>query len=206
MPATGIVPPSMRGYPELKGLEYDPKRAKDLLAEAGFPDGKDFPEVELLFNNNESHKKVCEMITSMWREKLGVRIQLGQQEWQSYLQKQQNMDYQIARAGWIGDYADPNTFLDMFVTGRGNNETGWSNKEYDSLLDAATREQDPGKRMEMLQKAERILCVDDLPVIPIYYYVNQGFLRPRVKGFFENLRDQHPLQYMYIEGAPFQGK
>lgn len=206
LPATGIVPPSMRGYTELAGLEYDTKRAKELLTEAGYPDGKDFPEVSILYNNNESHKKVCEMVTAMWREKLGVRVQLDQQEWQSYLQKQQNMDYQIARAGWIGDYADPNTFLDMFVTGRGNNETGWSNKEYDSLLAEATREADPAKRMAMLQKAERLLCVDDMPVIPIYYYVNQGLLRPRVKGFFENLRDHHPMQYMYIEGAAAKGK
>jgi oligopeptide transport system substrate-binding protein len=204
--ATGIVPPSMRGYQELKGLEYDPKKAKELLAEAGWPDGKDFPEVELLYNNNESHKKVCEMVTAMWREKLGVRVQLLQQEWQAYLQKQQNLDYQIARAGWIGDYADPNTFLDMWVTGRGLNETGWSNKEYDDLLAAAAKEQDLAKRMAMLQRAEHIVCVDEMPIIPIYYYVNQGMIRPRVKGFFENLRDQHPFQYFFIDGAPFKGK
>jgi len=207
LPATGIVPPSMHGYPELKGLEYDPKKARELLTEAGYPDGKDFPEIELLFNVSESHKRVCEMITAMWREKLGVRVQLLQQEWQAYLQKQQNLDYQIARAGWAGDYADPNTFLDLFVTDRGNNETGWSNKEYDSLVDVeARREQDPAKRMAMLQRAERILCVDAMPIIPIYYYVNQGMIRPRVKGFFENLRDFHPYQYMYVDGAPFKGK
>jgi len=206
IPATGVVPPSMRGYPELKGLEYDPKKAKELLAEAGYPDGKGFPDVEILYNNNESHKRVCEMVTAMWREKLGIRVQLGQQEWQAYLQKQQNLDYQIARAGWIGDYADPNTFLDMFCKDRGNNETGWANDEYDRLLKQATTEQDPAKRMELLQKAERILCVDDLPIIPIYYYVNQGMLRPRVKGLYENLRDQHAFQYMYIEGPPAGSK
>jgi oligopeptide transport system substrate-binding protein len=206
MPATGLVPPSMRGYEELKGLEYDPQKAKALLADAGYPDGKGFPEVSILYNNNESHKKVCEMVTAMWREKLGVRVQLDQQEWQSYLQKQQNMDYQISRAGWIGDYADPNTFLDMFCTDRGNNETGWANEEYDSLLKSATTEQDSAKRMAMLQKAEKILCVDHLPIVPLYYYVNQGMLRPRVKGFHENLRDLHPLQYVYIEGPAFQGK
>ncbi len=207
IPATGIVPPSMRGYQEMKGLEYDPNKAKALLADAGYPDGKGFPDVELLYNNNESHKRICEMMTAMWREKLGVRVQLLQQEWQAYLQKQQNLDYQIARAGWIGDYADPNTFLDMFVKDRGNNETGWANEEYDALVDKqAPHEADPVKRMALLQRAEKILCVDDLPIIPIYYYVNQGMIRPRVKGFFENVRDQHPFQYMFIDGAPFKAK
>jgi oligopeptide transport system substrate-binding protein len=200
MPAMGAVPPGIHGYPELQGLAYDPKAARKLLAEAGYADGKGFPEVELLYNVNESHKVVSEAISSMWREVLGVRVRLQQREWQAYLEDQKNMNYQIARAGWIGDYADPNTFLDMWCKGRGNNETGWENEEYDSLLKAATLEQDPPKRLALLQKAERILCVDDLPIIPIYYYVNQGMLRPSVKNWYPNLRDLHPLQYVYIDG------
>jgi oligopeptide transport system substrate-binding protein len=206
IPAMGLVPPNMRGYTTLEGLAYDPKKARALLAEAGFPDGKDFPEVELLYNNNETHKTVAEVITSMWRETLGVRVRLAQREWQAYLEDQKNMNYQIARAAWIGDYCDPNTFLDMFVTGRGNNETGWSNKKYDDLLAAATRETDMKRRMDLLHQAEVILCAEDLPILPIYYYVNQGMLRSRVKGWHENLRDNHPYQFIYIDGPPAKSK
>ena len=206
IPATGAVPPGIHGYPEFEGLPYDPARAKQLLAEAGYPGGADFPEVELLYNNSESHKRVCEVIGSMWREVLGVRVELRQREWQVYLEDQKNMNYQVARAGWIGDYADPNTFLDMWVTGRGNNETGWSNPKYDALIAAAARETDFEKRMKLFQDAERILCVEDLPILPIYYYVNQGMLRPRLRGWSENIRDLHPFQYMYLDGPSASGK
>ncbi len=200
MPAMGAVPPGIHGYPQLDGLAYDPKTARKLLAEAGYPDGKGFPEVELLYNVHESHKVVCEAISSMWREVLGVRVRLQQREWQAYLEDQKNLNYQIARAGWIGDYADPNTFLDMWCKDRGNNETGWSSEEYDKLLIDAAHEQDPAKRLALLQKAERILCVDALPILPVYYYVNQGMIRPSVKGWYANLRDLHPLQFVWIDG------
>ena len=149
---------------------------------------------------------MCEVIGSMWREVLGVRVELRQREWQVYLEDQKNMNYQVARAGWIGDYADPNTFLDMWVTGRGNNETGWSNAKYDALIATAARETDFEKRMKLFQDAERILCVEDLPILPIYYYVNQGMLRPRLRGWSENIRDLHPFQYMYLDGPSASGK
>ena len=206
IPAMGIVPPNMRGYAPLEGLAYDPKKARELLTEAGFPDGKGFPEFELIYNNDETHKTVAEVITAMWRETLGIRVRLQQKEWQTYLEDQKNMNYEIARAAWIGDYCDPNTFLDMFATGRGNNETGWSNTKYDNLLVAASKETDSKKRMALLHEAEQILCVEDLPILPIYYYVNQGMLRPRVKGWAENLRDHHPFQFMYIDGPPAKAK
>lgn len=206
LPATGIVPPGIHGYPQLDGLAYDPEAARKLLAEAGYPRGEGFPEVELLYNTQESHQRVCEVMVSMWREVLGVRVKPRNAEWQAYLEQVQKMDYQIARAGWIGDYADPNTFLDLWLTDGGNNNTGWSNAEYDALIQAAARERDPAKRMAMFQKAERMVCVENMPILPVYYYVNQGLLRPRVKGWYENIRDLHPLQYMYVDGPAGAGK
>ena len=90
--------------------------------------------------------------------------------------------------------------MDMFVTGGGNNNTGWGNEDYDRLIGEAAKEQDPKARAELFQAAERILCVDDLPIMPIYYYVNQGMLRRRVKNLFENIRDLHPPQFIYLDG------
>ncbi|MCE9636369.1 MAG: peptide ABC transporter substrate-binding protein [Planctomycetes bacterium] len=200
IPATGIVSPGIHGYPELAGDAYDPKRAREMLAEAGFPEGRGFPEVELLYNTSESHKGVCEQLVEMWKSNLGVKIQLANREWKVYLDDVDHKRYQIARAAWIGDYADPNTFLDMWVTDGGNNSTGWSNKKYDAMIAAAAKEPDPAKRFAIFQECERMVAIDELPVMPLYYYVNQGMLRPRVKGWHDNVRDLHPFQYIYIDG------
>ena len=202
IPATGLVPPGLHGYPEIQGLPYDPKRARELLAEAGYADGKGFPEVELLYNTSESHKGVCEQMVEMWKTNLGVKVQLANREWKVYLDDVDHKRYQIARAGWIADYADPNTFLDLWVKDGGNNNTGWSDERYDALIRGAAAEQDPAKRLAMLFEAEKIAAVEGMPVLPLYHYVNQGMLRPRVKGWHENVRDLHPFQYVFIDGPP----
>lgn len=199
-PATGIVSPGIAGYPELQGLSYDVAAARALLAEAGYPDGQGFPEVKLLYNTSESHKQVCEKLVEMWKTNLGVRVSLANCEWKVYLEDTRRLAYDLQRGGWIGDYADPSTFLDMWCTGRGNNNTGWSDEKYDDLLARSVKEADPTKRFAILAEAERYLCTEQLPIMPLYYYVNQGFLRPRVKGWHENVRDLHPFQYLYLDG------
>jgi oligopeptide transport system substrate-binding protein len=199
IPATGFVPPGLPGYVPVVGAGYDRKKARDLLAEAGFPEGKGFPPVDILFNTSESHKKVSEVLAQMWKENLGVPVSLSNKEWKIYLEETRTLNYQVARAGWIGDYLDPNTFLDMFVTGGGNNNTGFSNKEYDELVFRASREADPTQRMKILRRVEEILVVDQLPILPLYFYVNQGLLAPKVKGVFHNIRDLHPFQHIWIE-------
>jgi oligopeptide transport system substrate-binding protein len=202
IPATGYVPPGIHGYTGVQGDDYDPAKAKQLLAEAGFPGGEGFPEVELVYNTSESHKQNCEVISSMWREVLGVNIKLRNMEWKIYLDDVDNLRYQVARAGWIGDYTDPNTFMDMFVTDGGNNNTGFANAEFDQLIRDAAIEQDPGKRAKLFQRGEQILCVEEMPILPLYFYVNQGMLRPRVKGLDENIRDLHPFQFIFMDGPP----
>jgi oligopeptide transport system substrate-binding protein len=200
IPAAGYVPPGIPGYPTFEGLPFDRARARELLAEAGYPGGKGFPRIDILYNTVESHKKIAEAIGGMWEQNLGIVVGLTNTEWKVYLDQVDRMDYEISRAGWIGDYVDPNTFMDMFVTGGGNNNTGWSNAEYDGLIADARRSSDPAKRMAMFRRAEEILCREELPVIPIYYYVNQGLLRPKVKGVHGNILDLHPWQYIWIEG------
>ena len=200
IPATGFVPPGIHGYEGVTGHPYDPEGAKALLAEAGFPGGRGFPDVELLYNTSEAHQQVAEVISSMWREVLGINVKLRNMEWKVYLDDVDNLRYQIARAGWIGDYTDANTFMDMFVTDGGNNNTGWWDAQYDRHIAEAAQEQDPLARARLFAQAEEILCVDEMPILPIYYYVNQGLLRSRVKGLAENIRDLHPFQLIYIDG------
>ena len=115
----------------------DIETAKKLLAEAGYPDGQGFPTIEILYNTLEAHKLIGEAIQEMWRKNLGISCTLTNQEWKVYLTNRTELNYQVARAGWIGDYVDAMTFMDMWVTGGGNNDTGWGNKQYDQLIDRA---------------------------------------------------------------------
>jgi len=186
-------------YEPPKGFSYDPDAARKLMAEAGFPGGKGFPKLTVFYNKSEDHKKVAEAIAQMWRETLGIKVSLQNSEWKVYLKTVELLDYDVARAGWIGDYGDPMTFLDMWVTGGGNNNTGWSNPRYDELIKKAQSEQDLVKRAKLLQDAERIVVEDEFPILPIYIYVNQGMKVEELQGWFENVRDLHPFQYMYFE-------
>ena len=138
LPARYLVPPGIRGYkPPESGISYDVEQARKLLAEAGFPEGRGFPKFGILYNTLESHKKVAEVVADQLRRNLHVEVAAYNQEWQSYQQSTRSLDYDLARAGWIGDYEDPNTFLDLWLTNGGNNQTGWGSVVYDRLLAAA---------------------------------------------------------------------
>jgi oligopeptide transport system substrate-binding protein len=202
IPAPWFCPPIPQAhYVPAKGFPYNPDAARKLLAEAGYPGGKDFPGMTVFFNTSEDHKKVAESIAQMWRETLGIKVSLQNSEWKVYLDEVTNLNYDIARAGWIGDYGDPMTFLDMWLTGGGNNNTGWSNKDYDRLIEEARAELDMKKRAALLLEAEKIVVEDEFPILPIYIYVNQGMRVQNLQGWFENVRDTHPFQYMYFEPA-----
>jgi oligopeptide transport system substrate-binding protein len=196
--ADSLVPPGIPGYTSPKGLGYDPEEARHLLAEAGYPNGNGFPSVSLLYNSkSEQNEGIATEIQDMLKKELGIHIELAQQEWKVYLNSMSSLDYDFCRASWVGDYNDPNTFMDMFVTGGGNNRTGWSNAKYDSLIHAAAAELDSKKRMETFQEAEKILCSEELPIIPLYYYVGIQFYDPtKITGIESNVIDEHPLKYI----------
>ena len=159
--------------------------AQKLLADAGYPGGKGFPSFTLLYNTSNAHKSIAEAIQQMWNKNLGITCTLKSEEWGVYLDDRTNLNYSVARAGWIGDYMDPNTFLDMFVTNGGNNGTGWSNKSYDALIAKAKATTDPKARMATLHAAEKILMTD-MPIIPIYYYTNPVLLKKTIKNFYQS--------------------
>jgi len=187
VPSATFVPVGMPAYTPGKGLPYDPDRAKELLADAGYPNGKGFPKVELLFNTSESHKDIAEVIQDMWHKTLNVKVTLVNQEWKVYLANTRQFKYDVARSAWIGDYTDPNTFLDMFVTNGGNNRTGWSDPRYDALIEAAGREADPAKRMGLLRQAETVLLTEGVPIAPIYFLITNNMYRSHVHGIYPNV-------------------
>ncbi|MFI5355958.1 MAG: peptide ABC transporter substrate-binding protein [Opitutales bacterium] len=197
-PAYAVSYPGTAGYTPTARLPGDIAKARQLLAEAGYPGGRNWPHVELLYNTSENHRAIAEAIQQMWRQNLGIDVQLANQEWKVYLNSEQNLDYWIERAGWIADYVDPNVFLEIWTTGNTNNNTGWSNPEYDRLAAAALVAKTDPARYALYQKMDAIL-VDELPVIPIYYYTRVYAMSPKVKGFWPNLLDDHPYKYIHIE-------
>ncbi|GAA0086354.1 peptide ABC transporter substrate-binding protein [Clostridium sp. CTA-7] len=188
VPAYSYVP---KGILNSKGEEFASKEyfnpnqanteeAKKLLAEAGYPNGEGLPTFEFMYNSEGSHKDIAQVIQQDWA-KIGVKAELTNQEWKVFLNTRQQGGYQIARHGWNGDYVDPMTFLDMWETGGGNNDAGFSNAEYDKLLADARKETDTDKRWELMRKAEDIL-MDETPIIPLYYYTKVKGAKPEVKG------------------------
>lgn len=198
--AWSIVHPGLEdlGYTKAKGDGFDPDLARELLAEAGYPDGKGFPHFQISYNTLEGHKLVAQFIQQEWQKYLGIRCDLDNMEWKVLLKKQHEKDFQITRFAWIGDYMDPLTFLDLFEGQNPNNRTNFDDPEYNALIKASMREPDPAKRFEILKKCEEILC-RDLPCIPIYYYVKQDMLHDWMEGYEHHLQGVHPSRWFRVK-------
>jgi len=196
--ADGFVPPGIEGYLGARAPSRDLEAARSLLAEAGYPNGLGFPLVNYLYSKSELNEAIAIELQSMWAEELGVTVNMTRQEWKVYLNSLSLLDFDIARSSWVGDYPDPKTFLDMFVTGGGNNRTGWSSPEYDALIADSARELDPAKRFEIFRQAENLLVAQALPIAPLYYYVGIQLYDPtKIGGIHPNLLDEHPIREMF---------
>lgn len=204
LPAGGIVPP-LEGYEGVKEFRFDPAEAKKLMAEAGYPNGQGFPSggegMKLLTQKSETASQIAEAVQAMWQEHLGIRINVIQMDSNVYLKAQHEMDYDIAYAGWNADYYDAATFLDMWITDGGNNETGWSNKAFDKLIADAGQCTDAGKRTGLLLEAERLM-LKEAPVLPIYYATRTRLIHPAVKEWQPRLLDNRIWKYMDLVYPP----
>jgi oligopeptide transport system substrate-binding protein len=198
IPAYSFTPPGSNGYQPTTEIPFDPILAKSLLEEAGFSEQNPFPKLEILFNTNEDHRKLALAVQQMWQINLGIEVELVNQDWKVYLNREMIGDFQISRAGWIGDYEDPNTFLDLMRPNRGNNKTGWENMEYDALVEKANTINNQAERYKLLYQAEEIL-IKNMPVIPLYTYVRAYQLSPDVKGFSPHILDHHHPKFIYLE-------
>lgn len=173
--------------------EANCERARELLAEAGYPNGEGFPVVEYLYNTSDAHKAVAEALQFMWEEELGVTVTLNNQEWAAFLQTRKDGDYSIARNGWIADYNDPISFLDMWMTGGGNNDAQYANDDYDALIKEAKVTTDNEARMELLHQAEDKLIGEDCVLAPLYFYTQKYMLADDVAGLY-----YCPLGYFFF--------
>ena len=199
VPAYSITPPGTLGYQPPKLFDYDPGQARQLLADAGFPDGQGWPGLELIYNTSESHRKIAVALQQMWKDVLNIQVTISNQEWKVYLDSVTQMEFDIARRGWIGDYVDPNNFLDLYLTGGGNNNTGFSDSRYDEMItklapQAKTREE----RFAIFKEAETML-MEQMPILPIYTYTSKHLIHHSVKGLPANLMDSLNLKYVWLD-------
>jgi len=197
-PGYTLVPPGVAGYQPPVLLEFNPEEAKRLLAEAGYPNGKGFPHVELLYNTNESHRKIAVAVQQMWKKYLNLDIALTNQEWKVYIDSRNRLRYDIARAGWIGDVVDPMNFLDLGLSTNGNNRSGYNRPEYDKyILKTIPGSKTPEERNKNFYAAETMIMTD-LPFVPIYTYKTKYLLDPGVKGLQSNYLDLYYWKYVSV--------
>lgn len=203
-PATSYVP---AGILDSIGKEFQKdysskganiEEAKKLLEEAGYPNGEGAPTITFTFNTDQGHQNIAQAVQDMWKTNLGINVELKNEEWAVFQDTRNNFQYSMARHGWIADYNDPMTFLDMWTTGNGQNNAGYSNKEYDKLIAQAKVELDDAKRTELLHKAEDIL-MDESPIIPLYYYTNVLCIDKNVKGTYKSPLGQMEFRDAYVE-------
>ncbi len=206
-PSWSLCPPGLSGYERAemshaagddgKAYARDCAEALALMDAAGFGPGKErFPTFEIHYNKSESHRDIAEVVADTWRRVLGVDVQLLNQEWKTYLDTQRTFNYDVSRSAWIQDYPDPNTFIEIFVSGGKNNRTRWSHEGYDALVREAGLEADIERRLDLLQRAEAIL-LEELPILPIFAYTTNNAVHPRLGGFFENSQDDHYPKFWY---------
>jgi oligopeptide transport system substrate-binding protein len=188
IPATTFSCPGIFGHvlpEEGVGIGYDPEAAKKYLADAGYPEGKGLPEVTLMFNTSEGHRKIAQAIQQMWKENLGVEVNLTNQEWKVYLNTISEDAPQIFRLGWCADYPDANNWVyEVFHSTDSDNRIKWHNAEFDRVVEEAARESDPAKRIELYKRAEQILCEEEAGMAPIYFYTTVMVTKPYLQRTF----------------------
>ncbi|WP_295155015.1 peptide ABC transporter substrate-binding protein [uncultured Brachyspira sp.] len=208
VPAGAFVPTEVRGlnstfrkenkeYIDVNDYENNVKKAKELMAEAGYPDGENYPVIELKVSPG-IYVLVGEALQQMWKENLNVNVSLVQEEFPITLQSLIEKDYQMARMGWTGDYNDPMTMLDVMISYGGINHTGFANREYDNNLLIAKQSADNKIRMQAMAEAENIL-MEEMPIIPLYYRADSFMKNPKLKGAVLNPLGRHKFNYCYME-------
>lgn len=201
IPAWGIVP-NMAGYDALEfpfdSVDEATEMAQEFLNKAGYPNGVGCPTLSILYNTSEGHKQIAEFIQQELKNKLNINVELINKEWGTYLSDRNAGDFEISRAGWVGDYQDPNTFLDMFVTGSAMNGGRYHMEDYDLYIREAATLSDPVERLGILKTAEDFLINRDQAIVPFYYYVTLNMIDTDIwGGWYGNTMDYHPTKGIY---------
>lgn len=195
-PATGFCPPTS-AYSPPNLIHYNPEHARKLLAEAGYPGGKNFPKLTVLTTSREVQKTMTEAIQAQWKQVLGINVEIKSSEWASYKMAQQQGDYDIAYGSWSGDYPDPSTFLELWTGTNGNNNTGWQDPEFEQYIHESRQLKDPALRNAQFTKAETIL-LEECPILPLFWSKRAYLLHPDVRGWHPILMDARPYSTLNL--------
>ena len=201
---TYIPPGVFDGYSSPPGLPFDVPTAKKLLAEAGYPNGENFPALTILFNTENIHGDVAQIIRQQWLANLGITVNTEGVEIKVFGQRLHSQDYDIARSSWYGDYHDPTTFTDKFKPDSDDNDSKWINSRYADLCAQAQQQPDIPKRLALISQAENILLTD-APIMPLFTYVNAYLFHDNVTGLpldssgmvlFKSIKVNHDVDHL----------
>lgn len=199
IPTTSWVPKGMLGYEPSIGLKFDVKKAKELLAEAGYPDGKGFPSITFMFDTRDDNKLIAERLQAMWKKNLGIDLRVQNEDWKVYLSRLRSDAPPMYRLGWGADYPDPDNFLNLFTSYSGNNYTRWKNKDYDALIEKAASEATPAKRVAIYKKAQQLLTEEDTVIIPLFIDAINVLISPQAKNVELNAMDLLKLNRVTVD-------
>jgi len=198
-PSGALCPPGT-WYQPVAGPAFDIAAARAALAEAGYgPGGKTLPTVELLYNSRALHRLIAETVAQQLRQALGIDVVTRNSEWKSYIAAMNRLEFDMVRSAWIGDYGDPDTFFTCFLSGNGNNRTGWANPTYDDLVRRSQTAATLVQRQELLSQAEDLLVNQECPIVCLFHYVAQGLLADTVHGWASNVRDLREWRTVWLE-------
>ena len=196
IPSPYWLPPGMPYSNTGIGLPFDPARARAILDEVEFDRSQ---PIEIVYNSDQVHKLVAENVQAQWQRNLGVVIELEQREWKVFLKELTTDPPPVYRLGWGADYPDPHNFMNLFTSTSANNHTGWANPRYDEIVDRASRESDPAARQALYDEAQRILCEQDVPIVPFFVAPSNFAVASRVKNFEPNAMDVFFFDHVSVE-------
>jgi len=200
-PSASMVPAGIPGYAAQQHAVFNPDRARELLAEAGYPDGAGWPGLELFYNTSENHRRIAVAAQQMWKEHLNLDIELTNQEWKVYLDTVDSRKFRMARMSWIGIFPGPGTFLDRFVTGGASNRIGFSSERFDELIqELAPKTQSRDLRFDLMSEAEKIF-MQEVPVIPLYSRNGKHLVQTSVRGYYPNILEYRNFKQVSLDPA-----
>lgn len=194
------IPPVLSGLPTVNA--YMPELARQKLAEAGYPDGKNFPEVEMLIPSREDAKLLAETLQSIWHKELNVKVKIKAMEWKVFLSTLRDDPPDIFRLNWSADYPDPDTFMQLFSTNNQANYGKWSNSQYDQLVQDAASTIDTSLRKKLYSRAEFLLTQEEMAIAPLFIDTQIIIKQKRVKNLEANSLDIVFLDKVQLSGNP----
>jgi len=181
------------------GLPMNVNKARELLAEAGYANGRGFPRLPILYNTSSSvRRSIAQVLKDQWKKVLNIDVEIQGIEGKIFQQTVTKKDYAIATVAWYGDYPDVSTFTDKYKSSSLQNDSAWENKVYDKLCDDAEAQLDEKKRIELLSKAEHMIDTE-VPIVPLYHYVNINLSRDNVRGVRPNPRNITIFKDVWVE-------